>query len=107
LKPPAHDERPHGWAKWARAVGRRPLLAMLAAVGILLVLAIPVLDLYLGQEDDGQLPTDTTARQAYDLISEGFGPGVNGPFLIAVNFGKQPAHPDNKQLQQLQQQQAS
>ena len=106
LRTPPHDQRPHGWARWARGVGRRPLLAMIAAVGILLVLAIPVLNLYLGQEDDGQLPTDTTARQAYDLISEGFGPGVNGPFLIAVDFGKQPAHPDNKQLQQLQQQQA-
>jgi putative drug exporter of the RND superfamily len=106
LRTPPHDQRPHGWARWARGVGRRPLLAMIAAVGILLVLAIPVLNLYLGQEDDGQLPTDTTARQAYDLISEGFGPGINGPFLIAVDFGKQAAHPDNKQLQQLQQQQA-
>src|SRR3954447_2138292 len=105
LRTPPHDQRPHGWARWARGVGRRPLLAMLAAVGILLVLAIPVLNLYLGQEDDGQLPTDTTSRQAYDLLSEGFGPGINGPFLIAVDFGKQPAHPDDNQLHQVQQQQ--
>ena len=44
LRPPAHDHRPHGWARWARGVGKRPLPAMLLGVGILLVLAIPVLE---------------------------------------------------------------
>jgi RND superfamily putative drug exporter len=105
LKTPPHDHRPHGWARWARAVGRRPLLSMLAAIAILLVLAIPVVNLELGQQDNGELPTDTTSRQAYDLLSKGFGPGVNGPFLIAVDFGKQPAHPDEAKLHQVQQQQ--
>jgi RND superfamily putative drug exporter len=75
-----HDHRPHGWARWARGVGRRPWLAMVVAVAILVVLAIPILNLQLGQQDNGQLPKSTTVRQAYDLLAKGFGPGVNGPF---------------------------
>jgi RND superfamily putative drug exporter len=106
LKPPPHDHRPHGWARWARGVGKRPLPAMLLGIAILLVLAIPVLDLQLGQQNNGQLPKSTTQRQAYDLLTEGFGPGINGPLLIAVDFDGSPAHPDNKQLKQVQQQQA-
>jgi putative drug exporter of the RND superfamily len=105
LRPPSHDHRPHGWAKWARGVGKRALPAMVLGVAILLVLAIPVLNLQFGQQDNGQLPKSTTSRQAYDLLSKGFGPGVNGPLLIAVDFDGSPAHPDNKQLKQVQQQQ--
>jgi putative drug exporter of the RND superfamily len=78
---------------------------MLLAVALLLALAIPVLNLQLGQQDNGQLPRSTTTRQAYDLLARGFGPGVNGPLLNAVDFDGSPAHPDNKQLHQLQQQQ--
>jgi putative drug exporter of the RND superfamily len=105
LHPPAHDHRPHGWARWARGVGKRPVPAMLLGVAVLLVLAIPVLDLELGQQDNGQLPKSTTQRQAYDLLTKGFGPGINGPLLIAVDFDGSPAHPDTKKLNQLQQQQ--
>ncbi len=105
IKPPAHDHRPHGWARWARMIGRRPAIWVLAAVAILVVLAIPVVNLQLGQQDNGELPTDTTSRQAYDLLTKGFGPGVNGPFLIAVDFGKDPAHPDKAKLHEVQQQQ--
>ena len=105
LKPPPHDHRPHGWARWARFIGRHPVPAMLVAVAILLVLAIPVLNLQLGQQNNGQMPKDTTVRQAYDLLNKGFGPGVNGPFLIAVDFGSDPAHNNQKKLNQLQSQQ--
>ena len=62
---------------------------------ILVLLALPVLDMRLGQEDVGQLPEDTTARQSYDAISQGFGVGSNGPFLIAVEFAK-PARNDRR-----------
>ncbi len=106
IKPPAHDHRPHGWARWARMIGRRPEIWVLAAVAVLVVLAIPVLNLQLGQQDNGELPKDTTSRQAYDLLTKGFGPGVNGPFLIAVDFGDKPAHPDKKKLDHVQQQEA-
>jgi RND superfamily putative drug exporter len=97
-----HDERPHGWARWARGVGRRPWPAIVAAVALLLFLAIPILNLRLGQQDNGQMPRSTTVRQAYDILSKGFGPGVNGPFLIAVDFDGSPAHPDHKKLNQLE-----
>jgi putative drug exporter of the RND superfamily len=105
LKPPPHDHRPHGWARWARFIGRHPIPAMLVAAAILLVLAIPVLNLELGQQNNGQMPKDTQVRQAYDLLTKGFGPGVNGPLLIAVDFGKDKAHNDQKKLNQLQSQQ--
>ena len=58
-----------------------PVPALLLGVAILLVLAIPVLDMQLGQQDNGQLPKSTTDRQAYDLLTKGFGPGTNGPLL--------------------------
>jgi putative drug exporter of the RND superfamily len=105
LRPPPHDHRPHGWARWARGVGKRPLPAVLLGVAILLVLAIPVLNLQFGQQDIGQFPKSTQSRQAYDLLTKGFGPGINGPMLIAVDFDGSPAHPDHKQLNQVQQQQ--
>ncbi len=105
LRPPAHDHRPHGWARWARGVGKRPLLAMLLGVAILLALGIPALNLQLGQQDNGQMPKSTQTRQSYDLLRQGFGPGINGPFLIAVDFGASPAHNDSKQLHQVQGQQ--
>jgi uncharacterized membrane protein YdfJ with MMPL/SSD domain len=77
-----------------------------AAVIVLVLLAVPLRDMRLGQEDVGQLPTDTTARQAYDAIKQGFGVGENGPFLIAVEFSK-PARNDQQSLDQLKQQQAA
>jgi putative drug exporter of the RND superfamily len=105
LKPPPHDHRPHGWARWARFIGRHPVPAMLVAIAILLVLAIPVLNLELGQQNNGQMPKSTTVRQAYDLLREGFGPGVNGPLLLAVDSGSDKFHNDQKKLNQLQSQQ--
>jgi RND superfamily putative drug exporter len=105
LRTPPHDHRPHGWARWARGVGKRATGAMVLGIAILLVLAIPVLNLQFGQQDNGQLSKSTTTRQAYDLLTKGFGPGVNGPFLIAVDFKGSPAHPDNKQLNQVEEQQ--
>ena len=82
-----HDSRPHGWMRWARSVAAHPWPALVGALLVILVLALPVRHLSLGQSDTGQLPTDTTARQAYDLLSEGFGPGFNGPLLVAVEVG--------------------
>ena len=81
-----HDQRPHGWARWARFVARRPWPALLIALALVALLAAPVTGLELGQSDNGQLPRDTTARQAYDLLSQGFGPGFNGPLLVAVSM---------------------
>jgi RND superfamily putative drug exporter len=80
------DREPHGWTRWARGVAERPWRSTLAALAVLLVLAIPLLDLELGQNDISALPEDTTARQAYEGLTAGFGPGFNGPLLIAAEF---------------------
>ena len=85
--PPPAPPRERGWARWARGVAARPWPALIAGLLLVLVLAAPLRQLDLGQSDTGQLPTDTTARQAYDLLSEGFGPGFNGPLLVAVSVG--------------------
>ncbi len=74
-----------GAQRWARTVQRRPVAWVVAALGVLGVLAVPVFDLRLGFSDAGTLPESSSARQAYDLVAEGFGPGVNGPFVVAVS----------------------
>ena len=63
---------------------------------------IPLLSLTLGQQDTAALSTSTTARRAYDLISENFGPGVNGPLLIAVSLGSPASSTSDSRLQTLQ-----
>jgi putative drug exporter of the RND superfamily len=84
-----HQARPEQglWARWAAGVARHPAVAGLVALAILVPLAIPLFSLNLGQQDTAALPTSTTARQAYDLISQNFGPGVNGPLIVAVSLG--------------------
>jgi putative drug exporter of the RND superfamily len=72
------------WFRWSRVIQRRPWPALIIATGVLLLLAAPLFSLRLGFGDTGNQPTDTTTRRAYDLISEGFGPGSNGPLLIAA-----------------------
>ncbi len=53
---------------------------------MLLALAAPAIDMRFGMPDAGNGPEELTSRQAYDLMSEGFGPGANGPFLVAVDL---------------------
>jgi RND superfamily putative drug exporter len=72
--------------RWSRVVQRRPLVAGLAALAVLLVLAAPAVDLRMGMPDAGNGPTDLTSRRAYDLMSDSFGPGANGPLLVAVDL---------------------
>jgi RND superfamily putative drug exporter len=71
-------------ARWGGAVQRRPLVAAIAGVAVLLVLAAPVAGLRLGFPDRGNDAAGTTTRQAYELVSQGFGPGANGPLLLAA-----------------------
>jgi len=73
-------------ARWSHAVQRRPWLAAIAATAILLALAVPALDMRLGFPDAGNDPPGTMTRQAYDLNTEGFGPGTNGPLVIAAEL---------------------
>ncbi|HEY2600875.1 MAG TPA: MMPL family transporter [Thermoleophilaceae bacterium] len=101
LPEPKHDARPHGWARWARFVARHPLPAIIVSVTFLLVLALPARNMHFGQADTGALPKDTTARQANDLLTDGFGPGTAGPLLVSVKLD-QPAKPNDPRLSDLQ-----
>jgi RND superfamily putative drug exporter len=73
-------------ARWSRAVQHRPWTMAIAGTTVLLVLAAPAPGLRLGFPDEGNNPAGTTTRQAYDLISEGFGPGRNGPLFVAADL---------------------
>jgi putative drug exporter of the RND superfamily len=86
---PAGDPDRAPAARWGRAVQRRPLVAAVAGVVVLLVLASPFAGLRLGFPDRGNDAADTTTRQAYDLVSQGFGPGANGPLLLAADTANQ------------------
>ncbi|MET7359099.1 MMPL family transporter [Streptomyces sp. NPDC005562] len=68
--------------RWARFVVRRPIAVLLVGIVGLGAAALPVSQLELGLPDDGAQPTSTTQRKAYDLVSEGFGPGFNGPLMV-------------------------
>ncbi|PBC82913.1 MULTISPECIES: MMPL family transporter [unclassified Streptomyces] len=81
----AGTERPNMGTRWARFVLRRPVSVLLAGVVGLGVVAIPAASLELGLPDDGSQPTHTTQRKAYDLLSDGFGPGFNGPLMLVVD----------------------
>ncbi len=80
------DKKPHGWLRWADAVADRPWTAAVASMLILVVLAIPLLQLQLGQNDIRALPPDSTSREAFEGMDEGFGPGAYGPLLVASEF---------------------
>jgi RND superfamily putative drug exporter len=73
-------------ARWSHAVQRRPWTAAIVATAILLALAAPALGMRLGFPDAGNDKPGTMTRQAYDLISEGFGPGANGPLVIVAEL---------------------
>ena len=77
-------------ARLSRAVARHPKTAAVAVVAVLGVMAIPALSMTLGTADAGTDPPDTTTRKAYDLMAEGFGPGINGPLLVAVDQASDP-----------------
>jgi putative drug exporter of the RND superfamily len=73
-------------ARVARFVERNPKKVVLATLAGILTLAIPVNALNMGTADDGTNPSSTTTRKAYDLLAKGFGPGFNGPLLVAVDM---------------------
>ncbi|MFF7448474.1 MULTISPECIES: MMPL family transporter [unclassified Streptomyces] len=73
--------RPNMGTRWASFVIRRPAVVLLLGVVGLGTIALPATQLELGLPDDGSQPTSTTQRRAYDLLSEGFGPGFNGSLM--------------------------
>ncbi|MFF5404091.1 MMPL family transporter [Streptomyces misionensis] len=89
---PKNPDRPNMGTRWARFVVRRPVAVLLLGVIGLGAAAVPAASLELGLPDDGSQPTSTTQRRAYDLLSEGFGAGFNGPLMVVVD-AKHSAHP--------------
>ena len=82
---PHRHEKPREeqfWYKWSRNIQRRPWPFFAGGTLVLLVLAVPLLSIRLGFGDTGNLPEEQTARRAYDLLAEGFGPGSNGPLIL-------------------------
>ncbi|MDT3724643.1 MMPL family transporter [Streptomyces sp. DSM 41972] len=78
-------EMPTGFAaRWSAFVERHPKLLGAVAVAVMAVLALPTFSLHLGTSDQGNDPKTSTTRQAYDLIADGFGPGVNGPLTLVT-----------------------
>jgi RND superfamily putative drug exporter len=100
-KKPEHVRPSQAFERWGERVTARPWLSITGGVLLLLVFAFPVTQMRLGQPDDGNQPESRTQRVAYDELSATFGPGSNGPFLLAVDIPKGAAEND-AQLQKLQ-----
>jgi len=84
---PSDDPGKKGlWGRWSGFIVRRPYIPLVLAALILVPLIVPVSTLRFGQEDIGQTPKSTMQRRAYDLMSAGFGPGYNGPLLVAASI---------------------
>jgi RND superfamily putative drug exporter len=78
--------RYRGWARWAHHVSAHPVVYLVAGLTIVVMLAAPLFTMRLGQTDASQNPTSSTLRRSYDLLAEGFGPGFNGPLVLAVDL---------------------
>ena len=74
-----------GWHRWGRAIPRRPLPAMIGALVLLLALSAPALGLELSGPHFGGGPESQSSRRAYDLITDSFGVGYNGPLLLVID----------------------
>lgn len=87
-KPAGAEPKANGGTRWARFVLRRPIMVLLVGAIGLGAVAIPASKLEMGLPDDGSKPVSTSQRKAYDLLSEGFGPGFNGPLMVVVDGDK-------------------
>ncbi|MCX5343008.1 MMPL family transporter [Streptomyces atratus] len=79
------EAKPNMGTRWARFVLRKPVWVLLVGVIGLGAVAVPAASLEMGLPDEGSQPTSTTQRRAYDLLSDGFGPGFNGPLMVVVD----------------------
>ena len=79
------ENKESGWHRWSRLVQRRAWPFAIGGFVILAAATIPLASLRLGFTDQGNDPTSSTTRKAYDLLAKGYGPGANGKFIIAVD----------------------
>ena len=80
-----------GWRRWGGHVSRHAPAYAIGATVALLALTAPVVALQVGTPDEGALPSHRTERLAYDLVADGFGPGINGPLVVAVDISRDPS----------------
>ncbi|MFE5627770.1 MMPL family transporter, partial [Streptomyces sp. NPDC056542] len=95
------DDKPNMGTRWARFVIRRPVMVLLVGVLGLGAVAVPAASLEMGLPDDGAKPVSATERRAYDLLSDGFGPGFNGPLMVVVDGDKAAAESTVKEIEGL------
>jgi RND superfamily putative drug exporter len=81
-----HVEPSRAWLGWSRLVDRHRIVAAVLGVAALLALAAPFLDVRFGFPDAGNNREETSSRQAYDMLADGFGPGMNGPLLLVAEL---------------------
>jgi putative drug exporter of the RND superfamily len=74
------------WSHWSETVQKRPWICAASALAVLVVLALPLFSMRLAFTDAGNDPASLTTRQAYDLLAKGFGPGFNGPLVVAADL---------------------
>jgi uncharacterized membrane protein YdfJ with MMPL/SSD domain len=101
VKRPRHraESAPTLSMRYVGFITRRPLAVLLTGLVVLGAIAIPATHMKLGLPDDGASPTSSTERRAYDLLTEGFGPGFNGP-LTAVVYAPELSRDQQNQLAQ-------
>ena len=98
-----HEQHEHSaFARWGQMVSGRPWPWAVLSVAVLVILAIPLFSITLGQPDNGTNPTSDSSRRAYDLISQGFGVGVNGPLTVVVKLPKQSSSDNSSLLSTMQ-----
>ncbi len=74
--------------RWSRQIQARPTMWATVGAGLLIALTVPAFALRMGFSDESNRPKDSTTRQAYDLIADGFGKGFNGPLVLAIEAGQ-------------------
>jgi RND superfamily putative drug exporter len=80
-RPPKPADKTFAY-RWSRVIQHRPWAALIGGVVVLFILAVPVLSLRLGFSDEGNYPDDSTTKQAYDMLADGFGVGFNGGMIV-------------------------
>ena len=97
-----HQHERSAFARWGRMVSDRPWPWAVLSVAVLVTLAIPLFSITLGQPDNGTNPTSDSSRRAYDLISQGFGVGANGPLTVVVKLPNQSSSANSSLLSTMQ-----
>src|SRR6202035_1153897 len=75
------------WRRWSLTVQARPWPLALVSLAVMVAFLLPATGLRLENSDAGNDPSNTTTRQAFDLLAQGFGPGFNGPLAVVVPVG--------------------